>query len=179
VKTAEVAIALVLAMFLAALLAACESSNGGVPTRFPIYLGDETREPDCRPTTDHVPYEVSLPTYLPHGMQLEGVCLHPPPPIEGLFDLQVVDFGFGNARDTAGFSLHTTPVDLAVRDEMTPVAVGGRTLHAMTTPPRDDGSTVLEVQLRRGDVTYILVTITGSGNELTEDELLRIAESIQ
>jgi hypothetical protein len=123
-----------------------------------------------------VPYEVPLPTFLPHGIELVGVCVSPPPPAEGLLDLLEAQFSYNNADTTAGFQLITTPVDLNV-DEMTPIAIGDQQAFAESVP-RDAESTNFSIQMRRNDLTYIIVATMGSDNRLNEDEVLRIAESI-
>jgi hypothetical protein len=123
-----------------------------------------------------VPYEVSLPTFLPHGIELAGVCVSPPPPAQGLLDLQQVHFSYKNADTTAGFLLITTPVDLNV-DEMTPVAIGDQQAFTQSVP-RDANSANFSIQLRRNDVTYIIIATIFADNRLTEDEVLHIAESI-
>ncbi len=151
---------------------ACESAGTSLPTRVP---GD-TREPDCRPTAEHVPYEVPLPTFLPHGSELVGVCVSPPPPAEGLLDLLEVQFSYNNADATATFLLVTTPVELDVFDR-TPIAL--RDQQAFTeSVPRDAESTNFSIQMRRNDLTYTIIATMSPDNRLTEDEVLRIAESI-
>jgi len=119
---------------------------------------------------------VSLPTFLPHGIELAGVCVSPPPPAQGLLDLQQVQFSYNNADTTAGFLLTTTPVDLDVFDR-TPIALGDQQAFTESVP-RDAESTNFSVQLRRNDVTYIIMATMSPSNRLTEDEVLRIAESI-
>jgi hypothetical protein len=109
-------------------------------------------------------------------MELAGVCVSPPPPAQGLLDLQQVQFSYNNADATAGFQLITTPVDLSV-DEMTPVAIGDQ--QAFTgSVPRDAESTNFSVQLRRNDLTYTIIATMSPDNRLNQDEVLQIAESI-
>jgi hypothetical protein len=151
---------------------ACGSSSDPLPTRVP----DETREPDCRLTAEHVPYEVPLPTFLPHGIELVGVCVNPGPPGDLPNVLQEAQFSYNNADTTAGFLLITTPVDLDANDR-TPIALGGQQAFTETSP-LDAERANFSVQLRRNDVTYIIVATISRDNRLTEDEVLQIAESI-
>jgi hypothetical protein len=123
-----------------------------------------------------VPYEVPLPAFLPHAIELGNVCFGPGPPAEGLLDLQDAIFSFSNADSTAAFGLITTPVDLNA-DDRTPIALGDQQAFTESVP-RGAESTNFSVQLRRNDVTYIIITTISPGNRLTEDEVLRIAESI-
>jgi hypothetical protein len=151
---------------------ACGSSAGRLATRVP----GETREIDCRPTAEHVPYEVRLPTFLPHGIELHSVCVSPPPPAEGLLDLLEAQLSYRNSDSTAGFLLITTPVDLYAEGR-TPIAMGDQQAFTQSVP-RDANSANFSIQLRRNDVTYIITATIFPGNRLTEDEVLRIAESI-
>ncbi len=161
-------------VFLLALVAlACQSSSSPLPTPVP----GETRESDCRPTTEHVPYKVSLPTFLPHGIELVNVCFGPGPPAEGLLDLQDASLAFSNADATAGFLLTTTPVDVSA-DDWTPIVIGELQAFITDTSPLDAERANFSVQLRRNDVTYIITVTMGPGNRLTDDEVLRVAESI-
>jgi hypothetical protein len=166
--------ALAFAAALAVSLAvACGSSDGGPAAT--VGPG-ETRESDCRPTTEHVPYDAPLPTLLPYGIKLGGACVMPGPPAEGLLDLREVQFSFSNPDDTAGFLLITTPVDLS-GDGMTPIAIGDQQAFTNTSP-RDAESANFWIQLRRNDLTYIITATMSPEFELTEEDVLRIAESI-
>ena len=159
-----------LALAAAFLALACATSEESAPSPTP----GETKQQDCRPTVEHVPFEVPLPTYLPYGMSLRNVCLSPPPPVG---EFRPADFVFANSERTAGFMITAALVDIGIGGG-TPIALGGGTAE-LQAAPREGGGENLSLRLRRGGLTYILITTIGlRDNKLTQQDMLRIAESI-
>ena len=163
-----------LATGLVLVLAACgDGGTEGSQSSSPP-AGDESLS-DCRPGTDHVPYDVRLPTDLPYGMSLQSACVHPPPPIASASDLKPVSFSYDNADSSAGFLLETAAVEL--NPNGTPIPLGDTEAY-INRHDRGDGSVNYGVQVAANGVTYIVVGTIGPGNALTEADVERIVESI-
>ena len=106
-------------------------------------------------------------------MRLRDVCLSPPPPVG---DFRPATFSFSNADRTASFQISATPVNIGTGG--TPLMVGGVEGEIQTTP-RDDGGENVSLRVRKGGVTYVLISTVGvEGNRLTKEDLIGIAESI-
>ena len=163
-----------LATGLVLVLAACGDEGPDKSQSSSPPAGDESLS-DCRPGTDHVPYDVRLPTDLPYGMSLQSACVHPPAPFGSASDLKPVSFSYDNADSSAGFLLETAAVEL--NPDGTPIPLGDTEAY-VNRHDRGDGSVNYGVQVATNGVTYIVVGTIDSGNRLTEADVERIAESI-
>lgn len=162
---------------LAALAAACGGSDDGPPTgaTSPAASGGAPEQPDCRASTDHVPYEVRLPTYLPYNIKLVGACydeynLDPGLPLVG-----VATLSYSSDDESTGFFLSTVPTELGTQG-MTPVELAGVQAYFQREPIPDGERYTLQVTL--DGVTYTIVGAVTPGSKITEEDLIRIAESI-
>ncbi len=145
---------------LAALAAACGGSDDGPPTgaTSPAASGGAPEQPDCRASTDHV------------GACYDEYNLDPGLPLVG-----VATLSYSSDDESTGFFLSTVPTELGTQG-MTPVELAGVQAYFQREPIPDGERYTLQVTL--DGVTYTIVGAVTPGSKITEEDLIRIAESI-
>jgi hypothetical protein len=166
---------------LAALAAACGSSGGAPGSPTPTLAPIETPDPIrglCKPTTEHVPFALVLPTYLPAGVEFLEACVHPYDSPSGIAPLENVEVYYRDRAETAWFQVVTAKLQFQPSDAE-PMQLGGLTAFARAKE-REDGTVLYSVEMFIGERAYTVIAILGeaAGNTLTKEDLNRIAESI-
>lgn len=128
---------------------------------------------------DEVPFDIVLPTFLPHGIELTNATVHRPPALldeEGRRRNTRVELHFGKADGTTSLILtESIAVPHIGSPGAQPIAIGGV-----------DGE-ILEGILEANQVRFLSLTWPGDGigyalmafmaGELSREEVIRIAES--
>lgn len=131
---------------------------------------------NCQRTINHFDFPVVLPSAFPQDVQLVEACTHEEEDLPGLPPQQIAELIYRNPDETVEIQIATANLAVTPQDREQ-VDVAG-TVGYIQARDRGDGTRTWGIEFEKDGRAYTVIAILGPENQVTEDSIREMAESI-